>query len=605
MRFVRRTWLLSVLSLSSLAALPVGASASEAQPSPDSYLVVYRPSVTSVDARTAALARAEGFDDDMRFRHAVKGFAAELSPDQVAALDADPSVAYVARDRPLAALGVVWPTGVRRIGAATLTGARWGASNTGVAVVDTGIDLTNPALDAVDAVNCAGTGPAQDENGHGTHVAGTIGASDIGAGVVGVTPGTRLYSVKVLDAAGNGSTSTVVCGIDWVAGNAAARGISVANLSLGGPGTNDGNCGNTDGDPLHQAICRLANAGVTPVVAAGNSGVDLSTETPAAYPEALTVTAESDSDGATGGAGSAPGCDATERDEYPASFSNYATADSDLAHTIAAPGVCITSTYLGGGYATGSGTSMAAPHVAGVVAACLGTGGSPGPCAGLSSAQVIAHVRAAAAQHSTTTDPGFGFCGDPTYGLGAKRYGYLVWGGPTADPAHAGPSCPGSSPYQPPPGPVPALPAAPVPVPAPVPSPAPSVVPLPAPPEPASIPASAPAPLRLTLSASSRPRIGARRAVVIQARCTRSCRIRSLRSSHLPGTRAGFVLIRAVASASDSRHLRIEARTTRRGLAAIRRARAQHRRLVVIVSAIASPAGAGPRARAVLRLRLA
>ena len=127
---------------------------------------------------------------------------------------------------PLAA-GETVPTGVARIEAAN---AREGheASSVGVAVLDTGIDLDHPDLVAQDGKNCIASGSADDDNGHGTHVAGTIGARNQGAGVVGVAPGTTVYAVKVLDADGSGLWSNIICGIDWVTANAASLGIRVA-----------------------------------------------------------------------------------------------------------------------------------------------------------------------------------------------------------------------------------------------------------------------------------------------------------------------------------------------------------------------------------------
>ena len=109
------------------------------------------------------------------------------------------------------------------------------------------------------------------------------------------------YAVKVLNAAGQGTWSQVVCGIDWVTQKASTLNIKVANMSLAGSGFADGLCGNLIGDALNRAICRSTAAGVTYAVAAGNSGQEFSTTVPAAYPEVLTVTAMSDSDGAAGG----------------------------------------------------------------------------------------------------------------------------------------------------------------------------------------------------------------------------------------------------------------------------------------------------------------
>ncbi|TMF68082.1 MAG: peptidase S8, partial [Chloroflexi bacterium] len=188
---------------------------------------------------SARLERAHGFTSDFRYRAALNGFAAALSPGQRAAIEADPEVAYVIPDQKLDAVGFVplaagesVPTGVQRIGAATPTTAHE-ASVANVAVIDTGIDLsTQPELNAVDGTNCVAPGtPAQDDNGHGTLVAGVIGAkndSTVG-GIVGVAPGTKIYAVKVLDANGSGSTAGVICGIDWVTANAAALGIKAVN----------------------------------------------------------------------------------------------------------------------------------------------------------------------------------------------------------------------------------------------------------------------------------------------------------------------------------------------------------------------------------------
>lgn len=298
---------------------------------PGRYIVVYRGSVAAPARETAERERAEGFRSSVRYSHAVKGFAARLSVRQVAALRNDPQVALVVPDRavhatatvPLAAREQLPPTGLRRIEAASATSARQAAS-AAVAVIDTGVDLAHPDLNATTGTNCVAPGqPAQDDNGHGTHVAGTIAATNAGAGVVGVAPGTRIYGVKVLDAAGSGTESQVICGIDWVAANAAALNIKVANMSLGGTGVPLSACPTTS-DPEHNAICSATAAGVTFVVAAGNDGWDFdfasAPDVPAAYPEVLTVAAMSDSDGQPGSRGGAPACRTSERDDRFASF---------------------------------------------------------------------------------------------------------------------------------------------------------------------------------------------------------------------------------------------------------------------------------------------
>jgi uncharacterized repeat protein (TIGR01451 family) len=319
---------------------------------------------------------------------------------------------------------------VRRVGAATATTVRE-ASTSNVAVIDSGIDLTHTDLNAVNGKNCIGGGTAKDDNGHGTHVAGTIGAKNNGAGVIGVAPGTKLYAVKVVNSQGSGTDAQVICGIDWVTANAASLGIKVANMSLGGPGADDGNCGNTNADALHRAICNSVAAGVTYVVAAGNSSEDFVADVPANYNEVLTVTAMADFDGIPGGGGT-PGCGDGyfEEDDAAAGFSNFTTeGSSDEAHTIAAPGVCIQSTWPGNRYQTISGTSMASPHMAGVVALCFGEKGAAGPCTGLTPAQVIVKMRANASGRAHA-DPTAGFVGDPDHSVGAY-YGYLAWAGAT------------------------------------------------------------------------------------------------------------------------------------------------------------------------------
>lgn len=369
---------------------------------PDQYIVVFKDSVSDVDtAENELLGRVRGERLDS-YRNVLNGFAARFSDTELSSITQDPRVAFVSEDRVVSIADTVrrddvslsrrtdrgapvdapatlakaaaqvaqsLPTGIDRINAENNT------LNTGagvnVAVIDTGILSTHPDLSGkvVGGKNCTrASGGYTDQNGHGTHVAGTIAALNNTQGVVGVAPGVKLWSVRVLDRNGSGTWSSVICGLDFVTSKAPAKGgpIQVANMSLGGGGISDNNCGNSNNDALHKAICRARDAGVTIVVAAGNSGVNAASFVPAAYDDAvITVSALADSDGKPNGVGSATSYGA---DDTFASFSNYGSAVD-----IGAPGVNIYSTWIGNGYNTISGTSMASPHVAGAAALYIAT----------------------------------------------------------------------------------------------------------------------------------------------------------------------------------------------------------------------------------------
>ena len=373
------TSILSALTIvigTALAAAPATAAAPPLDTSSVSasvggrYVVVLKPTVTRSGAVAADHVRRYGATVSKIYRSALKGYAATIPSSQLASLRADDRVQFVARDTKVNAFDSTG-TGVRRMRAVDKTN---NAAGVNVAVIDTGIDLDHPDLAAniVGGTNCSKGSRSNydDANGHGTHVAGVIAAADNGAGVVGVAPEAKLWAVRVLDSGGSGSTSDVICGIDYVDSKSPAKGgpITVANMSLGGWGADDGNCGATNADAMHAAICRAVSDGVTFVVAAGNSTTDVSQMRPAGYDEVLTVTALADSDGQPCAAGSATTYAA---DDTFASFSNFALSAADQAHVIAAPGVGIYSTYKGGGYATLNGTSMASPHVAGAAALYL------------------------------------------------------------------------------------------------------------------------------------------------------------------------------------------------------------------------------------------
>jgi subtilisin len=392
------------------------------------YIVVLRDGADST-AVAREHAATYGASVSYVYRAALRGYAATIPDARLAALRADPAVAFVSADREVRAIAQSLPTGIDRIEGDTssqVSGNGLGAVSTpAVAVIDTGSG-PHADLNVVGGKNCSTGRSYNDGNGHGTHVAGTIGARDDSSGVVGVAPGIPIYSVRVLNNSGSGTWSSVACGIDWVTANAARLGIRVANMSLGGSGSDDGNCGNSNNDALHRAICGSVAAGVTYVVAAGNSNSDFAGFVPAAYDEVMTVTAMADFDGQPGGLAAAT-C-RTDVDETPADFSNFTTVgSSDEAHTIAAPGVCILSTWKGGAYNTISGTSMASPHVAGTAALCIASGA----CSSSPSA-VLSKLRNDAAGRPSTS----GFTGDPNSPLSSGGsnpktlyYGYLVYAG--------------------------------------------------------------------------------------------------------------------------------------------------------------------------------
>ncbi len=342
------------------------------------YLVALRPAAGDSDTFAALRAQQLGFTILNTYRNAVLGFAASMTPAARAELAADPLVSSIEPDRRFRATAQYIPLGIARVRAdesatASIDAVDPPRINVNVAVLDTGVDTAHSDLNVAGGYSCVKGRSYDDHYGHGTHAAGIIGALDDRSGVVGVAPGARMFGVKVLDDDANGTTRELLCGIEWVTSTRTDRDarndIDVANLSLGGVGADDGNCGYSDNDILHQAVCKSVAEGVTYVVAAGNEHEDASKLIPAAYNEVITVSALADSDGRRGGNGGSPTCRADE-DDTLANFSNYGSAVD-----ITAPGVCIFSTMPedaaigdGSGYGTLTGTSFAAPHVAGAAA---------------------------------------------------------------------------------------------------------------------------------------------------------------------------------------------------------------------------------------------
>lgn len=325
----------------------------------DSYIFVFDPSVSAhgVGARADALVASVAGRMRYVYTTAIRGFAANMSATAAQQLyDNNPNIAYFEADGLVTLIGgngtveqskkppgtpgggggsdtpepQTTPWGITRVG-----GGENGTDLTAW-VIDTGIDFDHADLN-VDTERSAnfvlrGKNSAKDGNGHGTHVAGTIGAIDNSIDVIGVAAGASVVAVRVLNNSGSGSISGVIAGIDYVA--ATAYPGDVANMSLGASG---------HWQTLHDAVTNAADRGVLFSLAAGNSSADAEGHEPAhvEHYNVYTISAIDSSD-------------------VFASFSNYGNPPVDFT----APGVSVTSTKKGGGTTTFSGTSMAAPHVA-------------------------------------------------------------------------------------------------------------------------------------------------------------------------------------------------------------------------------------------------
>ncbi|WP_432011140.1 S8 family serine peptidase [Streptomyces cucumeris] len=340
------------------------------------YIVVLKD---SADSPTAVANSVNGIELHSVYRSALHGFSATLTTTTATALRKNPMVAYVERDGRGRADGQYLGKGVQRVMATKNTRLKIGDGvdqrvDADVAVLDTGIDQHHPDLNVVHRVNCSGVpkcvdDAGTDDNGHGSNVAGIAGELDNKTGYAGVAPGARLWSVKTLDKEGTGSNTELVAGLDWV--TAHADEIEVANISAGYDG---GTRAITD------AVNRAIAKGVVVVVSAGNDKRDVENQSPANIPDAITVSALSDADGKPGSKGTYGWCNKENKNTDDSLWINYSKPGegSNFGHgvDIAAPGDCIQSTSKDGGYSNYSGTSQAAPHVAGA-AAWLATAHKP------------------------------------------------------------------------------------------------------------------------------------------------------------------------------------------------------------------------------------
>jgi subtilisin family serine protease len=334
-------------------ALPGQAASGQAS---QRYIIVLEDSVADVDAAVADQSRRSGAQAQRIFRHALKGWVARLTTAQLALVTADPRVAFVERDLEMHAF-------------ATQTGATWGLdridqrnlplsgtftyTNTGSGVkayvIDTGIRFSHSQFGgrAISGYDSVDGGSADDCNGHGTHVAGTIGGS-----TYGVAKSVTLVGVRVLNCSGSGTTSGVIAGVDWVTADHAAGQPAVANMSLGGGASS----------ALDAAVNRSISDGVSYAVAAGNGNIlgfaqNACNYSPARVSAAMTI-------------------GATDSSDRKASWSNYGSCVDWFA-----PGVSITSAWHTSNTATRtiSGTSMATPHTAGVATLYLQSTPSASP----------------------------------------------------------------------------------------------------------------------------------------------------------------------------------------------------------------------------------
>jgi len=372
---------LLLVGVAILTLTAVAAQAERASGPPNRYIVQVNKDFAPGRVGRGIAQRTGGMLGHV-YTSAVKGFSIQLPPGGLAKKDIESQsgVLLVEPDVQIYATAQTLPTGVNRME----------ADNSGViapvdvdiAILDTGIDIGHPDLNVVGGRRFYSIlwrtfedDQYNDDYGHGSHCAGIAAARDDGEGIIGVAPGARLWAVKVLDLNGFGYLSDAIAGVDWVTAHADT--IEVANMSLSATGSSS---------IFRTAIQNCVAAGVFCAVAAGNDsrdvyGIDGVFGTaddiiPAAYPEVATISAMVDLDGLPGGSGGS-------NDDSFASFSNYSgsvvagnpVVSPGQAIDLLMPGVNIYSCYMNGGYATGSGTSMASPHAAGLAALYIAANG--------------------------------------------------------------------------------------------------------------------------------------------------------------------------------------------------------------------------------------
>jgi subtilisin len=343
-------------------------------PVPNRYIVQFK-ATTNPTAAAGELAREAGAQIHHVYSGVFAGAAVEADDQAIARVREHPAVARIVQDQYASIAAETVPTGLQRLSVArtrvtppvilsipgvinaqglrNLRNAPGSAAGITVAVIDSGIDGNHPDLNITNSLGF-GFPDGLDQNGHGTHVAGTIGARRNDQGVVGVFPGVAMWSLRVFDAQGSGISTDIMAALDYVAKRPGQ--VQVVNMSLG----------TVTLQPLNAMIDGLTAQGVVCVSAAGNSSVSAATSSPASAATSITVAALADADGLPGGKGGATSAGA---DDTFATFSNFG---SNV--TVIAPGVDILSTLPGGGYGVQSGTSMAAPHVAGMAALIVAGG---------------------------------------------------------------------------------------------------------------------------------------------------------------------------------------------------------------------------------------